>query len=73
MAHFVRSQRTDNDMPSAMSDFESDALQSLQANLAGNGSLAEELVVAAAKYDLDHGTVTVLEKRWIENGSVQVE
>ena len=49
------------------------ALQNLQANLAGNGSLAEELVVAAAKYDLDHGTVTVLEKRWVENGSIQVQ
>lgn len=56
-----------------MSDFNIDALQSLQQNLAGNGSLVEELVVAAAKYDLDHGTVTVLEKRWIENGNVQVE
>lgn len=48
-------------------------LQNLQENLAGNGTLAEELVVAAAKYDLDHGTVTVLEKRWIEKGSVQVQ
>ena len=49
------------------------ALQNLQENLAGNGSLAEELVIAAAKYDLDHGTVTVLEKRWVENGSIQVQ
>lgn len=49
-----------------------DALQSLQENLANTGGLVEELVVAAAKYDLDDGIVTVLEKRWIENGSVQV-
>ena len=48
-------------------------LQGLQTNLAGSGSLVEELVVAAAKYDLDHGTVKVLEKRWIENGNVQIE
>lgn len=46
-------------------------LQRLQENLGGN--IAEELVVAAAKYDLDHGSVNVLEKRFVANGQIQVE
>ncbi len=48
-------------------------MQRLQENLAGQGSMVEELVVAAAKYDLDHGSVNVLEKRFVAGGKIQVE